>query len=144
MNKLSATQYLERSGWFPGRRVEIDRDLKAFRDEECETFDQVTEFLREFSGLTIGFMRYGSPDELWFAADRACESVSLAWAEDYSQRVGVAMLPVGAAYREYLTILIDENGAFYGGFDDEFGSLGVGVLEMVDNIVQNRGFIDRF
>ena len=144
MDELLVVRSLGRSGWFPGRFVEVDGDLAALRREGCEIFEELTDFFREFSGLTIHFERNGYPDELWFSGIRASEFMPMGWVEDYSRRLGMTLAPIGETHGGYLTVLIGEDGSFYGGFDDEFGSLGASVVEMMDNIMHTKGFIERF
>ena len=144
MSERIAIGALRGAGWLPGRRVEIGADLASFREEQCGTFDRALEFLREYSGLTIIFDRDGEPDELWFSGARACDLIFPEWIDDYSRRTGMALVPVGATNGEYLVILIGEDGSFYGGFDDVFGSLGASLLEMIENVIQDKDFVERF
>lgn len=144
MTERIAVKALRSAGWLPGRRVEIGADLAALDKENHKLFDQALEFLREYSSLIIRFNRDGEPDELWFSSARACDLIFPEWIEEYSRRVGMILAPIGSANGEYLVILIGEDGSFYGGFDGEFGSLGANALEMIENIVQDNDFIERF
>jgi len=135
---------LKNAGWSPTRSVDISKDIAALTREGVPQFKAIVDFLREYSGLVINFDRAGEPDEIWFSGERASELMAPDWIEDYSQRSGVQLAPVGAAYGEYLTLLIAEDGSWYGGFDDEFGSMGNNFLDTLENILLNKGFVARF
>ena len=143
MTERPAIIALKKSGWSPGRSVDITKDMTAFAREGVPQFKAVVDFLREHSGLVINFDRIG-PDKIWFSGQSAAELMAPAWIESYSQRIGFRLAPVGAAYGEHLTLLIAEDGSWYGGFDDEFGSLGNSFLDALENLLLNEGFIERF
>ena len=142
MNERPAIQKLRQSGWTPDRRVDTAPDFRAFEKEGYPTFPVVTEFVRQCSGLRIP-IDHGGPDEIWFSAERACGLLHRAWTEDYSRRAGTGLVPVGAAYREHLTLLVGENGNWFGGYDDEFGLLGEDVLSALDNLILDGDFVRR-
>src|SRR4051812_37028469 len=95
-----AQQMLVNSGWAPGRRVNVDRELAMFKEAGYRTWPALTEFLREFDGIRVEHMVHGRRDAVCFDARRAAKVVAKAWVDDYSQRVSVSMVPVGFAYHD--------------------------------------------
>jgi hypothetical protein len=146
MTERLAIRVLRTSNWHPGRRVDITDDLVALEREGYAQFPAATNFLREYSGLTVKFYRNGfdrndGADEVWFSVSRACELLDPAWTEEYSRRARVQLVPLGATYREHLALLIGVDGNWYGGFDDEFGLVGSDVLDLMENLIENKGLI---
>lgn len=144
MTERPAIVALNKSGWSQVRNVDIGNDLAALTREGIPRFEAVADFLRAYSGLIINFDRAGESDEIWFSGQRAASLIATAWVEDYSKRSGVQLAPVGAAYREHLTLLIGEDGSWYGGYDDEFGSIGSNFLDALENLLLDDGFVERF
>jgi hypothetical protein len=141
MNERPANQALARAGWTPARSVEIEADLRSIAREGYSTFPTAIEFLRQYSGLHLSVDLAGRPDEIWFSAHRACMHIGSSWVRDYSDRSGITLLPVGAAYTGHLTLLIGENGHWFGGYDNEFGLIGEDLLSCLDNLILNGQFI---
>lgn len=146
MTERLAIRVLRLSNWYPSRSVDIRDDLVALERAGYTQFSAATDFLREYSGLTVVFYRNGfdrndGADEAWFSASGACEIVDSSWVEEYSRRARVQLVPLGATYREHLTLLIGADGSWYGGFDDEFGLMGRDVLDLLENLIENKGFL---
>lgn len=54
---------------------------------------------------------------------RAVESVDSQWFVEYSRRIGKPITPIGNCGQEHASLMIDENGKIYGGFDSELGKI---------------------
>lgn len=143
MAERPAIRALRASGWYSSRCVDIAEDLAAYERQGFVPFAAAVEVLREYSGLTICFDRPGGLDEAWFSGRLASTMMASAWVEDYSLRAGIPLLPVGAAYTEHLVLLVGTDGSWYGGYDDVFGSLGGNFLDSLENIIENREFVER-
>ena len=63
-------QVLAASGWRPGRKVEITSEMKVLTENGHPVWPTLVSFLREFTGLTISFVRNGRDDSAWFSAER--------------------------------------------------------------------------
>ncbi|MBP2474253.1 hypothetical protein JOF53_003125 [Crossiella equi] len=136
MNERPAIAMLKKAGWFPGRRVSAERDISVLQSEGYSLFPKAEEFLAEFTGLRLE-IENESQDEIFFSAAYVCESMFFfEWSVEYSQRAGVRMIPAGVA-EEYLTLLVGEDGRWFGGFDGEFGLLGDDIFEAIDSFVTN-------
>jgi hypothetical protein len=144
MDEHPAVQALARAGWVPTRSVDIEVDLQTLAKDGYSTFPAAVEFLRQYSGLQLPIVdRLGRPDEIWFSAHRACMGIASSWIRTYSDRSGTTVLPVGEAYHGHLTLLIGENGHWFGGYDNEFGLIGEDLLSCLDNLISNAQFIRR-
>ncbi len=100
----------------------------------------VRAFLEEFTGLTI---RSRQASELWIDGVRAAGDASREWCEAYSASVGRRLTPVGI-FKSVLTVMVDDEGDVWGGFDDDYGLLGAGGRELVSALfVDDRGHLDR-
>ncbi|MFE0024190.1 SUKH-3 domain-containing protein [Amycolatopsis sp. NPDC059021] len=141
MNERPATELLRRGGWKPGRDVSVGEDLRALWEEGHLVFPAAIDFLREYSGLVLTWERDGSPDDVWFSAAAICAQAASGWVADYSARAGTTLVPVGAANRGYLMLLLGENGHWFGGFDDAFGEVGEDLLSCLDNLVLTNRFL---
>ena len=77
----------EKAGWFPGRRVEIEKYCNRLRRGGKEPFDVVKDFFAEFGGLRLE-KRAGAPGELeeWFSCGVAEPCFLLM--QFYSEAVG--------------------------------------------------------
>jgi len=141
MKESEAERELRNAGWFHGRNVEIGSELDAYQRAGYETFPALSSFLREYGGICLLISHAGRPDEIWFSASRACSLIDTQWVREYSIRAGVAVVPIGAAYRDHLAIMLGENERIFGGYDNEFGLVGVDIQSAVSNLLENRGFV---
>jgi len=141
MGESNAERELRHAGWFQGRSVEIDSELNAYRQAGYGEFPALNSFLHEYGGICLLTLHVGKPDEIWFSAGRACSLIDVQWVREYSSRAGVAVVPIGAAYRDHLAILLGEDGRIFGGYDNEFGLVGENVRSAISNLLENRGFV---
>ena len=58
--------------------------------------------------------------------------------EEYSERVGLPLIPIGKAYNGHLLLMIDENGALYGAYDNFLTELGDDFEDGLNAIFQRR------
>ena len=130
---------LARSGWTRDRRVSVDEDVAELTHEGYGTWPSLLGFLAAFSGVQIFFNRNGRRESAWFGAKRETAESYKAWVDDYTLRVGRRLAPIGRAYGTHLLLLAGEDGAFYGGFDDEFVHLGGSAEEMLNALVTGEG-----
>jgi hypothetical protein len=99
------------------------------------TGDAVEQFLREFTGITINFIRNGHPDSIWFDAERASALADPEWVAHYGQRTKASLVPIGFSNHEHLMLMQSGEGGFYGAFDDYLCALGSEVNEMIENLL---------
>lgn len=138
-----AKKLLSKAGWYPGRYV----DIAVYRDiilkDSYKIFRIVEKFLHEFGGLAVEFkLRNGSQTTLHFNVTQAVEEVDPIWAQnDYYTRLGNKdVCVVGQAYTDHLTLMMDEAGAVYGGFDDYLCFIANSGEEAIEAICSNAIF----
>ena len=117
---MDAQSLLQRSGWFPGRRIDVGDDLAFVKSEGFEVTPAAERFLEEYSGLTVSWNTNSNP--IVISGREAARGVDAAWCEAYSGAIGLVLSPIG----EYsmMTLYIDSSGELWGGFDSEYGQVG--------------------
>ncbi|SEO76907.1 SUKH-3 immunity protein [Mucilaginibacter gossypiicola] len=111
---------LSQAGWYQGREIDIT-DFKQELTVNGFTIPiAVEKFLTEFGRLNIIFLRAHGTDTVHFDAKEAVRGVDPLWAQkDYKTRLANKNLCIiGEAYSNHLTLMMDEDGAVYGGYDD--------------------------
>ncbi|WP_370948545.1 SUKH-3 domain-containing protein [Amycolatopsis sp. cg5] len=136
-----AIRLLKRAGWEPGRSVGIADDLGALEMAGYEVFPGAIAFLREYSGLFLAISRPGEQDAVCFSVRLACRQTDRGRVEVHSELAGVRMVPIGLVQVDQMTVLLGEDGQFYGGYVYTFGKLGTSLLEFIENTVQGKGFL---
>jgi hypothetical protein len=75
-----------------------------------------------------------------FDALKAVKNVDCRWFEHYAERIGKPVTPIGECGQGHASLMIDGNGAVYGGFDECFGKIAnspeEAILELLDRTVQ--------
>ena len=123
---MDAQSLLQRSGWFPGRRIDVTGDLASVMSGGFAVTPAAERFLEEYSGLVISWET--NPNPLVISGREAARGVDAGWCEAYSEAIGLVLSPVG----EYsnMTLYIDPSGELWGGFDTEYGQVG-SVLDVI-------------
>jgi hypothetical protein len=131
----TAEGLLREAGWRPGRSQDVSELRSLLASRGYSTGKPLELFLREFSGITIEFVRSGRPDKIWFDAQRASALADPEWIAHYEQRTKTTLVPIGYSNHEHLMLMQSGEGGFYGAFDDFFCALGSEVDEMIENLV---------
>ncbi|HUY45625.1 MAG TPA: SUKH-3 domain-containing protein [Streptosporangiaceae bacterium] len=126
---------LRKAGWLPGRSQDIATVRSVLKSRGYSIGDAVARFLREFTGITINFIRNGRPDSIWFDAQRASALADPEWVVHYGERTKTSLVPIGFSNHEHLLLMQSDEGGFYGAFDDYLCALGSEVDEMIDNLL---------
>jgi hypothetical protein len=136
---MTAQLLLLQAGWSPGRRVEVGSMLAELCTAGHDVVAPAREFLATYSGLTI---RNGNR-VLRIDGHRAARNADVEWCADYTEAIGRAVTPVGEY--SHLTLMIDESGEFWGGFDADYGLLGKDLVEVVHALMVDpvSGRLDR-
>jgi hypothetical protein len=122
-------EQLLRSGWFPGRHIDLENEVAVLNAEGYELWDGLLVFLAEYSGLVVNADDAATPS-VWIDAARAASEVYAEWSRAYSAMIRSALAPVGG--QSHMTIYLSEDGEFYGGFDNQYGRLGSNFRELID------------
>jgi hypothetical protein len=131
-------QALTAAGWTPDRDVEANKDTETLAENGHPVWPALIFFLREFTGLTVSFVRNGREDYAWFSADRACRWIKRDWIKQYEPVVGSRLSPVGYGYHDHMVLLAAEDGRYIGAYDEFIGLLGRSAYEMIGNLIDQR------
>jgi hypothetical protein len=126
---------LRQAGWLPGRSQDIAAVRSLVESRGYRIGDAVEQFLREFTGITINFIRNGRSDSIWFDAQRASSMVDPEWVAHYEERTKTSLVPIGFSNHEHLMLMQSDESGFYGAFDDYLCALGSEVDEMIENLL---------
>ncbi|HXA29903.1 MAG TPA: SUKH-3 domain-containing protein [Candidatus Angelobacter sp.] len=131
------TDVLRTAGWSADRTVATDSAATALARDGHAIWDALLAFLREFSGLTIRFMRNGREDSAWFDAERATAWADTTSVRAYEERLRTTLSPVGYAHHDHLLLLVARDGRFLGAYDDFLADLGRSPVELLRNLLNN-------
>jgi hypothetical protein len=126
---------LRQAGWLPGRSQDINDVRSLLMSRGYRIGKAVEQFLREFTGITINFIRNGRPDSIWFDAQRASALADPEWVARYGERTKTSLVPIGFSNHEHLMLMQSDQGGFYGAFDEFLCALGSEVDEMIENLL---------
>lgn len=87
------------------------------------------ELLAEFHGITVRDAQRG----LWIDAHRAAGDCDPDWCAAYSSEAARTLTPFGGY--SHMSLLVDDRGGRWGGFDVEYGYLGDSVASVVEALV---------
>jgi hypothetical protein len=129
---------LRQAGWLPGRSQDIAEVRSLLKARGYRIGEAVEQFLREFTGITINFIRHGHPDSIWFDAQRASAEADPEWVAHYEERTKTSLVPIGFSNHGHLMLMQSDEGGFYGAFDDFLCALGSEVNEMIENLLNQE------
>ncbi|MFI2490263.1 SUKH-3 domain-containing protein [Promicromonospora kroppenstedtii] len=129
---------LTKSGWFPGRAVDVDRWAGLLQDEGIELHAAAVAFLREFGGLVVdesgpGISRAREPFILDPAACDGEGDRFLEWSEELGRRI----VPVGELDQGRFLLGLDETSELYlvETFVATFGRMPAGLERLVRGVM---------
>jgi hypothetical protein len=129
---------LSQAGWFPGRSQDIAGVRSRLQSCGYRVGETTDQFLREFTGITINFIRNGRSDSIWFDAQRASALADPEWVAHYEERTKTSLVPIGYSNHGYLMLMQSEEGGFYGAFDDYLYALGNEAGEMIESLLNQE------
>lgn len=130
-----ARELLRKAGWVPGRRVEVTDALTELGEAGHHVVAPAREILAEYSGLVV--MSVDGRRSINIDGRVAARSADLGWCEAYAEGIGRAVTPVGEY--SHMTLVIDEAGAFWGGFDADYGFMGDDIADVVHGLLIEPG-----
>ncbi len=132
---------LRAAGWEPGRRLDVRSFVEVLAGDGYAVFPPVEEFVAAFGNLTISFPHYRDPtiiDHCHFDVAQAVRNVFPENVSYWSDRVGDPLCPIGEAFSNHMTLLIADDGAMYGGFEETLVKLGDNGDEALNNLCGGR------
>jgi hypothetical protein len=133
---MSTSDTLEAAGWYEGRATDTSAQQSALAARGYAPWPAVSDFLGEFSALTLHITRHQRDDTIWFDASKASAWAGRASVDAYAARAGTRLIPVGYAYHEHLLLMLGENGHLIGGYDDYLADVGSSPAEAIDNLIR--------
>ncbi|MEV8027960.1 SUKH-3 domain-containing protein [Cellulosimicrobium funkei] len=131
----SARELLLRAGWSSDRRVDVETMVGELEVAGHSVVPAARRFLEVFSGLMV------TEDEgrraLRIDGHEAARHADPDWCKAYAEGIGRAVTPVGDY--SHMTLVIDEVGAFWGGFDADYGLIGESIVEVVEALLIKPG-----
>jgi hypothetical protein len=132
---------LRQAGWSESRSVRADADFAALSAAGYAVSPAAAAIVQNVRNLVVRFTRNGNREHISLAIARAASLVDKAWIDDYSQRASVSLLPAGFAFEDHMVLVFADDDRWFGGYDDTFGMLGVGFVDMISNVVNGVGFV---
>src|SRR5882757_9665680 len=112
---------LHNAGWNENRQLDRNNLIKTVKDAGYEALPKVIDFLAMFEGIVIRFinLKNGVNDDITLDLGKAIELETVERiSEDYQVRIGKKLCIIGTAYRDHFVLVMDEDGAVYGGYDN--------------------------
>ncbi len=122
------------AGWHKGRSIDIDEFVEENKKCGFAFVDLAADFLREYGYLRLKYPHYRVPesmDSCHFNATIAAGSAIPGLIQDYEKALGRPLTVIGEAFTDHMTVVMDDLGRVYGGFEDifhKFGDTGVGAI----------------
>lgn len=140
-DKLSkkSIDLLRQAGWSEDRSIDTSQYERLVKSRELEWFPVAAEFLCEFGDLYVVNPGAVHPvKEDWhFDVARAVE-YGTNCAPYYGRRLGREVCPIGMASREYLILMMDEEGKVYAGYDESFWFVADSGIEAINVFSEGR------
>ena len=142
MNRFSeiARHQLENAGWKENRQITTDGIQQNLTDAGYKWFDEAEKFLREFAGIRVEFKtERGTTDSFHFDAIMANEGFDIAWVRlNYRGRVGKDLCVIGQGFCDHMTLLMDDSGRVFGGYDETLVLIGRSGDNAIERICNNE------
>lgn len=129
---MTAESLLKAAGWYPGRDVgRASAGIAELLEAGFPVDGSVERMLREYSGLDVA--DEAEVRSLWVDGRRASLEADPEWVAAYSEGLDMWLTPVGGY--SHMLVMADGRGACWGGFDYEYGLLGVTFPLAVDALL---------
>ncbi|MEV6895414.1 SUKH-3 domain-containing protein [Kribbella sp. NPDC051137] len=128
---MGAKDLLRRAGWRPGRHVDVDSMIGELESAGHVLVPPARNFLSEFSGLTIH--SEDGRKSVRIDGHDAARRADVGWCLAYAEGIGRSVTPAGEY--SHMTLMIDEAGVFWGGYDDLYGLMGDDIIDLVDELL---------
>jgi len=134
---------LQQAGWYPGRDINIDGYVQALLAEGYPVFPVVKKFLKKFGGIEIKFTFdtvYGTiASSVHFDAAAAAAAVyNEGYVSKYVERTGTPLCVIGESENRNTTLMMDQEGKVYGGFDSDLAFFGETGEQAIENILNRQ------
>jgi hypothetical protein len=120
---VETERLLRIAGWIPGRTVEVEPGLTAWRSLGLDAEAGPVSFVREFDGLFIRHPPFVDVDDVRyfdftrFDVARAVRGIGSRAYLEYTNLAGVDLYPVGEN-RSHMTLMAGRDGSLFAGVDN--------------------------
>ena len=141
LNDISKRQ-LAASGWLEGRVADTTPYKAMCKIQGYPLLEKALKFVESYGGLRGEHKAYRSATNMPFNFD-SCEALQHTAKErvnDYVERFGESMVPVGEAFGGHLVLMITEKGSLIGGYDDYLAELGTTIEDGLNAIFDPKEY----
>jgi hypothetical protein len=132
---------LEKAGWRLNRHVDTTRFEAALRERGLSVSAPAIEFLSEFGGLALRYPHFraqGREDGCNFLADVAAAGAQEWRIQEYEMALGSRLTVIGRAFSDHMTVVMDEGGRVYAGFEDVLVNVGKSGADALNALCEGR------
>jgi len=132
---------LEKAGWNPHRCVDITQVLSVLNAKGVYISAAAREFLSRFGGLVLSYPHFRSSsldDSCHFIVERAAGNAEPIAIAEYMRVLDCRLTVIGEAFHDHMTMLMDENGAVFAGYEDTLVRLGDSGTEALNTLCEGR------
>jgi len=144
MSKLSdeTKQILTAAGWSETRDVDPGVYQRVLEAEGYEVFPCVLEFLRSFASIRAYFtMPEGGENDFFLDPVEAVDVIYMERvAEDNGPRIGMTLCVIGLYHHNNMVLMMDSDGAVYGGYDETLLHIADSAEEAIEAMVKGAEF----
>jgi hypothetical protein len=138
-------EVLQKSGWREDRKVDQSLIVDSIHEEGYLILPRVIEFLQEFWGLKILFENKKNGlknDDINFSFEEATHlEVPERVNGEYSKRTGKELCLIGSVYREYMVLVMANDGSVYGGYDSFLCKIADTGMDAIKAIIFDYPFV---
>lgn len=131
----STLSQLREAGWTEGYKYDVQFAIQALAGDGFTVHTVVIDFLSNFGELEINVV-YQKNKSFHFSATSAADMIFAERVEYlYEKRLGKKLCVIGA-FSGYMTLMMDEEGQVYGGYEEEFFFVGKSGREAIEILCQ--------
>jgi hypothetical protein len=129
-----------REAGFPRDRTPNPELIERARSSGFEPTGSFVAFLAMYEGLRILHPSLSAPtfEAMHLDIKELGIDFDPATVEEYSERTGLALIPIGEAYNGHLLLAMDQHGALYGAYDRYLTKLGENIEDGLNAIFEKR------
>jgi hypothetical protein len=132
---------LEKAGWRVDRHVDTSRYEAVWRERGFGVGQLAIKFLSEFGGLSLRYPHFRAPsceDGCHFIADQASANAQDWRLRQFERALGSHLTVIGEAFSDHMTLLMDEGGRVYGGFENILVRVGDSGADAINALCEGR------
>jgi hypothetical protein len=141
----AALRCLEQAGWNGKKRFTDEEIIGLFTDNANPVLEKAVSFLTVFNNLSLTFYNKlaGHYDDLNISIQLGNQLEVIEKSKfDYEPRIGARTCIIGTAMRDHFVLIMDENGAVYGGFDSFLTRIAYSGEQAIEAFVHQMNFTE--